>query len=222
VDRLLADLCEAINDDRLPPMLQAALIHAQFETIHPFDDGNGRTGRALIHVVLRRRGTAPSYVPPISVVLAGARDRYIANLTQFRDGDLSAWIEHFAAAAARAGHLAQAYLAAVQELSTEWRARLHAGSPPRSDAAAWAILEILPAHPMITAPIAVAATGRAKAAVYQGIGELESAGVLASLSQSRRNQSWEAVGLLDLLGGLEEGRFPEGSVPEPARSRSFR
>jgi Fic family protein len=60
VDRLLADLCAAINDDVLPPLVQAALVHAQFETIHPFDDGNGRTGRALIQVVLRRRGVAPS------------------------------------------------------------------------------------------------------------------------------------------------------------------
>ncbi len=70
IDGLLADLCAAVNDDVFPPLVQAALVHAQFETIHPFDDGNGRTGRALIHVVLRRRGLAPAYVPPISVMFA--------------------------------------------------------------------------------------------------------------------------------------------------------
>src|SRR5262249_6986324 len=64
----LTDLCKAITDDLLPPLVQAALVHAQFETIHPFDDGNGRTGRALIHVVLRRRGLASAYMPPISVI----------------------------------------------------------------------------------------------------------------------------------------------------------
>ena len=73
VDRLLADLCAAINDETQSPLLQAALVHAQFETIHPFDDGNGRTGRALVHVVLRRRGIAPRFLPPISVEFARAR-----------------------------------------------------------------------------------------------------------------------------------------------------
>ena len=84
--RLLDDLYAALNDDLLPPLVQAALVHAQFETIHPFDDGNGRTGRALVHVILRRRGVAPDYVPPISVVLAADRDAYLAGLTDFRAG----------------------------------------------------------------------------------------------------------------------------------------
>jgi Fic family protein len=208
VSALLADLCDAVNDDILPPMVQAALVHAQFETIHPFDDGNGRAGRALIHVVLRRRGIAPAYVPPISVVLANGRDRYVDGLTRFREDGVGEWIEHFAAATARAAHLAQAYLAAVQNLSGRWKARLAASTAPREDAAAWALIEILPAHPMITAPVAAAALGRAKSAVYQGFRELQAAGVLLPLSQARRNQSWEAVGLLDLLAGLEAGELP--------------
>jgi Fic family protein len=208
VSALLADLCDAVNDDILPPMVQAALVHAQFETIHPFDDGNGRAGRALIHVVLRRRGIAPAYVPPISVVLANGRDRYIDGLTRFREDGAGEWIEHFAAATAKAAHLAKAYLAAVQNLSGRWKARLAASTAPREDAAAWALIEILPAHPIITAPVAAAALGRAKSAVYQGLGELQAAGVLLPLSQARRNQSWEAVGLLDLLAGLEAGELP--------------
>lgn len=61
---LLRDLLEYINGDEHSPLVQAANAHAQFETIHPFADGNGRTGRALIHVVLRRRSLAPRFVPP--------------------------------------------------------------------------------------------------------------------------------------------------------------
>jgi len=205
---LLSDLCDAVNDDVLPPLVQAALVHAQFETIHPFDDGNGRTGRALIHVVLRRRGTAPAYVPPISVVLATARDRYIDGLTRFREDRVGEWIEHFAAATAGAAHLAKAYLQAVQDLIERWKAQLAASTAPREDAAAWALIEILPAHPMITAPVAAAALGRAKSAIYQALRDLQMAGVLLPLSQSRRNQSWEAMGLLDLLAGLEAGELP--------------
>lgn len=208
VSELLADLCEAMNDETLPPLVQAALVHAQFETIHPFDDGNGRTGRALIHVVLKRRNIASDYVPPISVILATNRDRYIQGLTEFRYGDVSQWIVQFATSAAQAATLAKAYLNAVEELKSKWRAMLHKTAPVRSDAAAWSIIDVLPAHPMITAPVASAATGRSRAPIYEGLKQLELAGVLIPLSTRQRNRSWEASGLLDLIAGLEGGRLP--------------
>jgi hypothetical protein len=61
---------------------------------------------------------------------------------------------------------------------------------------------------MITAPVAAAVTMRSKPQVYQGLKQLEDAGVLLSLVKGRRNQAWEAAGLLDLLGGLEAGQHP--------------
>jgi len=206
VGPLLEDLCDAAADDVLSPLVQAAIVHAQFETIHPFEDGNGRTGRALIHIVLNRRGIAPEYVPPISVVLASDRERYVRGLTEFRFGEVGLWIEHFAAAAANAARLAAEYLHSVTTLMDDWREKLAAGPGPRSDAAAWAIIEILPAHPVITAPVAAAATGRAKAAIHQAIKQLTECRVLEPVSESKRNRSWEAVGLLDLLEGLEAGK----------------
>jgi Fic family protein len=206
----LDDLCDAINDDRLPPIVQAALVHAQFETIHPFADGNGRTGRALIHVVLKRRRVAPAYVPPISVVLAANRDRYIEGLTRFRGDQVSDWIEQFAAAAGSASRLAGAYLREVQLLSAAWRAKVSARpNPPRSDAAAWALIDILPGYPVISAPVAATVTGRSKPQIYDGLEQLQAAGVLAPLSASRRNRSWEADGLLGLLERLEAGQLPQ-------------
>lgn len=209
VSRLLADLCDAINDDTLPPLVQAALVHAQFETIHPFDDGNGRTGRALVHVVLRRRGIAPRFLPPVSVIFAAAKDRYIAGLTQFRGNGVSAWIEHFAAATVRAARLARVYVDAVRALQERWREQLRAGDrAPRADAAVWAIIDLLPAHPMISAPVATAVTHRAKGRIYEGVEQLVSAGVLLPLSPGRRNRWWEAAGLLDLIAQLEAGQLP--------------
>ncbi|MCC7052485.1 MAG: Fic family protein [Gemmatimonadaceae bacterium] len=206
VASLLDDLCEAINDDTLPPIVQAALVHAQFETIHPFDDGNGRTGRALVQVVLRRRGLAPDYVPPISVVLARAKDRYIAGLTDFRAERVEAWVAQFAAAAATAATLASAYLGRVTMLVAEWRERLATSAEaPRADAAAWAVIDVLPAHPVMSAPVAAAATGRAKAPIYEGIRQLVGAGVLVPLAGGARNQVWEAAGLLALVQEMEEG-----------------
>jgi Fic family protein len=213
VPGLLDDLFDAMEDDRLPPLVQAALVHAQFETIHPFHDGNGRTGRALIHVVLNRRGIAPEYVPPISVVLANNRDRYIAGLTAYREDDVDRWIGHFAAATAASATLASEYLRAVAELTAQWKSALSKlPSAPRSDAAAWAIIEVLPAHPIITAPVAAAATGRAKPRVYQGLESLQEAAVLLPVTRKRRNQAWEADGLLSLLEGLEAGERPRAGA----------
>lgn len=75
---LLEDLCAFVNRVDLAPIVQAGIAHAQFETIHPFADGNGRVGRALIYTVLRRRGEIPRYIPPISLILAAQPQSYIA------------------------------------------------------------------------------------------------------------------------------------------------
>jgi Fic family protein len=206
VTGLVDDLSAAIDDEWLPPLIQAALVHAQFETIHPFDDGNGRTGRALIHVVLRRRGVAPAYVPPISVVLAASRERYIAALTKYRQDSIEEWLEHFLSAALGSARLASDYVAAVGELVGRWRDLVATSAGRlRSDATAWALIDQLPAHPIVTAPVAAASTGRSKPQTYQAIRQLEDAGVLIPLSSGVRNRSWEAAGLLQLLAGLEAG-----------------
>lgn len=205
VEGLLLDVCDAMREEHLPPLMQAALLHAQFETIHPFLDGNGRTGRALVQVCLRRRGLSPSYVPPISVVLAGDRHTYIEGLEKFRNGDVDGWLAAFATATARAAGLATTYLGEVERLQEEWRDCLRHTARPRADAVAWQVIDSLPAHPVITLPVAVAATGRTKAVVNAALGQLEAAGVLARLSGGARNRSWEAVGLFDLLSGLEDG-----------------
>lgn len=206
LDALLADLCGFCNDDALSPLVQAAIAHAQFETMHPFEDGNGRTGRALVQVIIRRTGLAPSYVPPISVILAKHKETYIRGLTLFRDGDVDGWLAIFADAAASAAQLAQRYLRHVAELQERWRKQLRAAtSPPRSDAAAWAIIDVLPAHPVITIRIAMAATSRTRPAIVNAVQQLTAAGILAPLSESGKNKAWEAADLLDAIVGLEEG-----------------
>ncbi|MDP9336940.1 MAG: Fic family protein, partial [Actinomycetota bacterium] len=134
VEALLDDLCAFCNSDSLPAVAQAAIAHAQFETIHPFIDGNGRTGRALIHVVLRRRGLAPRVVPPISLMLATWADDYVAGLTatRYRGAPTSAaaheglnrWIGLFASAAARSVDDAGAFEARIAEIQQTWRDRV--------------------------------------------------------------------------------------------------
>jgi len=205
---LLADLVAFCRSEAFPALVQAAVAHAQFETIHPFADGNGRTGRALVQILLRRRGIAPAYVPPISVVLARDRSRYIEGLTAFREGRENEWIEAFATASAAAAELARRYLERVEQLQERWRAQLAGHVQIRSDAAAWLVIETLPAHPVVTVSVAVAAVGRTRPAVSQAIDQLTGAQVLVPITEGRRNRAWEAAGLLDLLTDLEAGRAP--------------
>ncbi len=142
VKELMADLVAFVNRSDLPPAVQAAIAHAQFETIHPFADGNGRVGRALVHVVLRRRSLAPRYVPPVSLVLAADAKAYVAGLTAFREERPANWILLFAQTleqtAVKASELATR-LAALQKM---WRAQKNRRGtsnvmpprPPRIDA----------------------------------------------------------------------------------------
>ena len=152
----------------------------------------------------RRRGLTPSYVPPISIILARRKDRYIHGLTIFRDDQINEWLEIFAEAAASAANLARRYLGLIADLQESWRAQLRV-LEPRSDAAAWTIIDVLPAHPVITTSVAMAATGRTRPAVANAFEQLTACGVLLPLAESPRNRAWEASGLLDLITKLEAG-----------------
>ena len=202
---VLGDLCQFCNAERLPPLIQAAIAHAQFETIHPFADGNGRTGRALVQIILRRRHLAPAFVPPISVILAANKELYISGLSAYREGRVEAWLEVFSVSTARAAHLARRYLHEVEELQEQWRSMVRSSARIRVDAAAWKLIDVLPAQPVITLPTAVARIERTKPAVNQAIEQLAAAKVLIPMSGGKRNRAWEASGLLDLLIRLESG-----------------
>lgn len=200
---LLEELCVYLNDEAVSPLVQAAIVHAQFETIHPFADGNGRTGRALIHVILRRRGLAKTFVPPISLVFASRKDRYVEGLTQFRGDEVAEWIGYFAAAATQSALMAQRYIAEVEKLQEAWRDRLRAHRVVRSDAAAWTIIDLLPAYPIVTAAAAMTATGRDRSTVLRAFEELSSADVLHPTTEGKRNQLFEASELLLLIEQME-------------------
>jgi len=219
VAELIDDLCKFCNQEDLSPLVQAAIAHSQFETIHPFEDGNGRAGRALVQVILRRRGLAPSFVPPISTALARHKERYIRGLTLFREDRIADWLGMFASAASEAATLAVQYTRLVAELQDRWRMQLRESTSPRADATAWAIIDVLPAHPVISVPIAVASTERTKPAVNDAIQRLVDAGVLKPVSASRRNRSWEPLGLLNLIIDLDAGTRPNSDTLSAA-SRS--
>ena len=210
VAELLEDLCAFCNDASLPAVAQAAIAHAQFETIHPFVDGNGRTGRALIHVLLRRRGLAPRMVPPVSLVLATWANDYVAGLTATRyrgpagssaaHEGINRWIGLFAAACRRAVGDAESYEERVRGLQAEWYGRL---GRVRSGSAAELLVNALPGAPIMTVASAAEMIRRSGQAVNEAVGRLTEAGILRQVTVGRRNRAFEAADLIEAFTELE-------------------
>jgi Fic family protein len=202
VPALLDDLATFVNRDDLPAVVQAAIAHAQFETIHPFVDGNGRVGRCLIHVVLRRRGLAPAVVPPISVVLAANARAYIQGLTDYRNGDLAGWSGSFAYTCRLAASESAGLAKRIDALVNDWRQQ--AGRPRRGSSAA-RLLELLPAHPILDVGTAQRALGVSNEAARLAISALASSGILRQVTTGRYRRAWAADDLFDLLNDYEHG-----------------
>lgn len=199
---LLDDLCAFMRRTDLPPLAQAAVAHAQFETIHPFADGNGRVGRALIGIAICRGGLARDVLPPTSLVLARERREYVDGLTAWRfepDGP-DRWITLLARAAERAALATIALADDIAALQARWH---EMSSHRRSDSAAAAIIEALPAHPILNAADAAALTGRSEQRARTALNQLEADGVLAQVTLGRRNRAWESVGLFALVDRME-------------------
>jgi len=227
VPALLQDLCEFCNSDMLPAVAQAAIAHAQFETIHPFADGNGRTGRALIHLILRRRGLSTLVQPPVSLILATRAQDYVYRLTQFRySGDancaeahegLNAWVAQFAVACVRAVDDAAAFESRCQTIETAWReqlGRVRAGSSVDS------LLRVLPGTPIISVKSAMVALGRSKPQVNEAVARLERAGILKQVTVGRRNRAFEARDVIDAFTDLERQlASPTGDTRAAAPNR---
>jgi Fic family protein len=232
VPALLEDLCAFCNEDSLPAVAQAAIAHAQFETIHPFVDGNGRTGRALIHLVLRRRGLATRVLVPVSLVLATWAQDYIVGLTAFRyRGPASAraaheginlWVARFAGACTRAVEDAVAFEQRISSIEQSWRERL--GSI-REGSAVDLLLRALPGAPLFTATGAAALIDRSFIAANEAIKRLLDADVIRQTNRGRRNRAFEAREIVTAFTDLERRlASPAGDTnrASPARRVSGR
>jgi Fic family protein len=200
VKGLVEDLSDFMNRDDLSPVTQAAIAHAQFELIHPFGDGNGRVGRCLIHVLLKRRGLAPTYVPPVSLVLGANKDAYIAGLQNFRADKVDRWVEQFSQAVEMASKSARGFSTNVANLQERWQKK---ASPMRAGSTAPLIIDLLPSFPIITGAIVEELTGRTRPAAINGLNHLEQAGILTRHRNQKKGDSWEAKALFSLLDSFE-------------------
>lgn len=209
VPALLDDLVAYANRDDLDPVSQAAVTHAQFEVIHPFADGNGRIGRVLIAWVLVRRLALVS-PPPVSTLIAADVGGYSSGLVRFRLGDHDGWISWFADAVAGASRAQQELVAAVAALQQAWVERLGAPRPGqrrlRSNAAAWRVLDLLPRHPLLTAPVVAADLGIALKSATAALEDLVAAGILVEhgtttmTGRGRPSRLYTSPELLGLTG----------------------
>lgn len=214
VPELLDDLCAFCNREDLPAAIQAAVAHAQFETIHPFHDGNGRVGRAVILIILRRRGIAPRYLPPVSLALAGEADRYVAGLTSWRNGDEEDWFTVFIDALYRAAKGSREFAGRVAELQRRW---LEQAGNPRRGSGPLRLIELLPSQPIINVKTAAQVLGGSEERARLAILRIEKAGVLRQTAVGRRNRAWECVGLFDLLDRFERELGQAERTPRPTR-----
>jgi Fic family protein len=227
VPALLEDLCAFANDDALPAVAQAAIAHAQFETIHPFADGNGRTGRALVHMILRRRSLVTRTLPPVSLILATHANDYVAALQATRyEGaaaspaalaSIESWVSLFAWACVRATASAEAFEQRVRVIQAGWRGRV---AHLRSDATALELLGHLTTAPIVTARSAQTALRVSYPTANAAIDVLVKANIITPVRAVRRNRTFEARELIDAFTDLERQlASPDGDtqMSPPAR-----
>lgn len=174
---------------------QAAVAHAHFETIHPFTDGNGRTGRALLQVLLRSGHLTRTVTVPVSSGLLTDTAGYFAALTAYRAGDPTVIVHRVVDASFAAVANARRLVIDLRELRAAWDTRIHV----RRGSTAWRIADLLLRSPVIDAARVAHELGTAPTNVYRSIEPLVTCGVLVPTGDRRRDRVWRAPEVLDAL-----------------------
>jgi len=195
VPAAIDDLIRFIARTDIPTLAHAAIAHAQFETIHPFPNGNGRVGRALVHAQLRHAQLTRQVTVPVSAGLLVDLDSYFAALGAYRDGDPVPIVERFAAATFVALANGRRLVADLHRVRDEWSQRVKA----RRDATAWKVAEILLRHPVVNASSLSRELGIPQPNVYRAIQPLVDAGVLIEFTNNKRDRLWRAPDVLEAL-----------------------
>jgi Fic family protein len=201
VPALMADLVAFMDRDDLPPLALAALAHAQFETIHPFTDGNGRTGRALLHSVLLHTGAIHRVTVPISAGLLAIRDDYFAALTAYRGGEVEPILRCVAEAARNGTLIGERLVGTLRGVRSEWSERVTA----RAGSASWAVLDLLVRQPVVTARVVIRELGVSAPTAQAALRRLVDDGVLLESTGHRRNRVYRAPAVLRALDDYASG-----------------
>jgi Fic family protein len=195
VPGLITDLLRFIDRDDLPVFAQAVIAHAQFETVHPFADGNGRTGRALVQAQLRNKRLTRNVTVPVSAGLLADTAAYFAALDAYRSGDVTSIIERFTDAAFAAVANGRALVDALHDIRARWSVEVRA----RADSNAWRISDLLLRQPVIDARYVAEQLGIRPQNVHRALTPLVDAGVIVEFTDRKRNRMWRADAVLDAL-----------------------
>ncbi|WP_431804747.1 Fic family protein [Microbacterium sp. bgisy203] len=199
LDELLDDLIAFANRDDLPTLLQATVAHAQFESIHPFGDGNGRIGRALIGAILRRRGVTTNTVVPVASGLLARRDGYFDALGDYREGNLTPLLSVMLTSATVAAEEGRVSVQRIKELPADWAERTGA----RRGSTAAALLPAFFDNPVMNADEVEQIVGTAAQSVYTALARLEADGIVQEITGRKRNRVWAATDLMGELTALD-------------------
>jgi Fic family protein len=200
IEESITDLCAFSERTDLPLLTQVAIAHAQFETIHPFNDGNGRAGRALVHVMLRNGGATTRTTVPVSAGLVSDTEAYYNSLTAYRNGDPNPIVEEFSRAAFAAVDNGQQLAADLKTLHDLWTGSLRA----RKDAVAWKVLPFVLRQPSVTSKLIQETMKVTQPAADNALRQLQGVGALAKPKTvhgegQKRNVVWQATEVLDAL-----------------------
>ena len=183
----------------------AAIAHAQFETIHPFPDGNGRVGRALIQAMLRTGRLTQNVAVPVSAGLLHDASRYFESLNAYRSGDIAPIIRSIAEASFAAVHNGRILVVDLETVQVDWRGRINA----RRDSAAHRLVGVLLRQPVIGAAAAAVELGVSTVNAQVAIDRLVDADILTQITDGRRNRIWlakDVVRVLDEFGARAKRR----------------
>lgn len=198
VPAYLDDLVAFANRDDLPALAQAAIVHAQFESIHPFLDGNGRIGRALIHAVLRRRRASRHLTVPIASALVAHRERYFDALVDYRRGTAHTIVAMLATATSIATRESWRTAEHLTELRAGWQDRLavRPGTPP------YRLLDLLTEEPIVNVALVAERLRISEEDAGSALRTVAGAGVVSRASRSRRAPVWVAAAVLAAIDDL--------------------
>lgn len=208
IPALIEDLVQFAGRQESAPLVAVALAHAQFETIHPFTDGNGRTGRALAQAMLRNHGVLRNVAIPVSAGLLADVSGYHHALGEYRSGRPEPIIDAFSEASTRAIANTRQMLGELIALRESWNARLTA----RRDAGVWALLDVAIRQPVFSAATAAEEVGVQVTNVYRLLDALVKADILQSKHEHRAGPVWRADEVLQILDRFAE-RAGRRTVP---------